>query len=211
MLHVFADTNILAYQVAVESPNITARLRAFLTRSLYSIGHVVLVVYEDQLFEVERAIEDRVIYESISRPEKLDVVDTILSDFYRFFRECEEAGRCRMVKRDTGFTKRAGALYRAAQTCISRRKTGPIAFDLKLLAVAEASDAVFLTHDRRLYEVYRACLHGRVRLPSFYYLAIESSATFYKICGDRVPELETALREAASKTRLTYRDPEITC
>ena len=139
------------------------------------------------------------------------MVDTILGNVDRFFRECEEAGRCRIVRSDTSFTKRAGILNRIARACISRRKMGPIAFDLELLAVAEANNAVFLTHDWRLYRVYRACLHGKTRLPSFHYLAIETSTTFYKICGDSVPELETALREAASKTKLTYRGPETTC
>lgn len=211
MLRVFVDTNILAYQVATESPNTTARLRAFLMKSLYRRVYVVLVAYEDQLFEIRRTIKDILIHESISRPEKLDVADTILNDFERFFKECEEAGRCRVVENDASFTKRAGALYRVAASCVSRRKIGRITFDLELLAVAEANDAVFLTHDQGLYEVYSTCLRSRAKLPSFYYLAIERGMTYYKVCGNRFSELEVALREAASKVRLTYRDPEIVC
>ncbi len=198
---VLVDTNILAYLFAPSPTSVGYELRAQLARRLLAYNDVMLVVYEEQLYEVKRTLDDLTIRNKIRIGTKLGAIDTIYRDFVKLVEDLQCAGRAIVAPRTEEVVRRASLFYAALEQRLGSkrlRRMRRISVDLKIIAVAEKLGAAVLTRDRGMYDAYRDALHERANVVSLYYLDVAGNEAHYLVCGGKLDFLERALDEVCA-------------
>lgn len=199
--HVLIDTNILAYVFVPETTTTEYQLRAQLTRKLLAHPGITIVVYEEQFYEVRRAIDDITIRGRIRTTTKLQSIDAIYRDFENLIRSLEASGRAVIVRRTGDIVRRAALLYTIAEQRMGRsrlRKMRRISVDLKIIAAAEKHFAAILARDKGMYTIYRDVPHERTSITPLYYLVFAENNAYYRVCGNIIDSLERILDEVCS-------------
>ncbi len=218
---ILVDTSIIAYVVARGARAKRYRVRALLAEELIGMcaqRGLELLLYEEQIFEVQRAIDDIVITGVLGVDVKRQVVQSIHEDFRDVFERCVAIGVCKLVHYDPSIVECAARLYKRLEECpaVTRRerKHRGITGDLKLLCVADAENAAVVTADcSTMYRFYARCLHDKLRVPSVYCLVVDENEgrVWYRVCGSRVDVLEEVLRRVAPQLSLDYRGVRLEC
>ena len=211
--NILLDTNIIAYVIASNSPNLDYRIRARLTRNLIEDNNTIIILYEEQRYhEIPRTVEDLIIMGRVGR-HRIDIVEALMEEIETYLNSLEEIGKVYIIKRDPQLIIRAGELYKILNKHYRGKIRGKISSDLKLIATAEKENATITTRDNQLYNYYRKALHEKTNIPSMYYLDIDPNGKWagYKICGQRIKPLEIALSKACIDENIAYKIPQTEC
>ena len=184
-------------------------LRYMLARRVIEMDDVVLVVYEDQLNEVKRAVNDLAVRGMLGSPLKLEALRRIHEDFKELLEALSAAGRVLMVPA-LDVIPRASVLYRVAERRLggqTLRKLRRMSTDLAIIASAEKHQAAVVTRDYWMYKVYCDALRDRAMLPALYYLVVDAQRmeACYRVCGNVQPPLEHVLDEVCRALGLRRR------